>query len=321
MKRPGTIGLCSLFIALMTFSTPLMASDGGANQSGLFGTIRLGGGVVNTRPSGLEVLNDNEKRDDLKGRGSRLSQGLLLLSADIGYTFKQSGTTLMAAINTEGPLSMALRHEIVGVGELTFSTLYEKKEVWKNPYLIGTNRSRTDAESLGVAMNWERILSTGARLALKHQQIDIADDLIGQAESMLRRDGTDTTFGLGYSWDLTAGGVVSVDLNHIWLNRDGAGNTGYAYLAEVTHKLGVGRLTFLTHVELKNTDFDEVHPVFNKKRKETAYSFSETITFDAPFGYTHWSVYGVAVFGETDANIDFFDSSTLFSGAGIGYRF
>lgn len=321
MKRPGTIGICSLFIALMTLSSPAIALDDGEDQSGLFGNIRLGGGVVNTRPSGLEVLDNNERRDNLVGRGSRRSQGLMLLSADVGYTFKESGTKLMAAVNTEGPISLALRHEIVGVGELTFSALYEKKEVWKNPYLVGTRRSRTDAESLGVAMVWERILGNGARLALKHQQIDIADDLIGQAEPMLRRDGTDTTLGFGYSWDLAAGGVVSADLSHIWLNRDGAGNRGYAYLVEVTHELDVGRLTFSTHVELKNTHLDGVHSVFNKKRKESACSFSEMITFAAPFGYKNWSVFGIAAIGAADANIDFFDSSMLFSGAGIGYRF
>jgi hypothetical protein len=321
MKRPGIIGICSLLIALVTLSSPAIALDDGQGQRGLFGTISLGGGVVNTRPSGLEVLDDNEQRDTLEGKDKRRSQGLMLLSADVGYTFKNSGTTLMAVINTEGPFSLALRHEIVGVGEMTFSALYEKKEVWKNPYLVGTNRSRTDAESFGGAVVWERILGTGARLALKHQQIDIADDLIGQTEPVLRRDGTDTTLGIGYVWDLAAGGVVSVDISQVRLNRDGAGNRGYAYLAEVSHELGIGRLIFLTHVELKNTDFDEVHPVFNKKRKETAYSFSETIIFAAPFGYTNWSVYGVAAIGETDANIDFFDRSMLFSGAGIGYRF
>ena len=321
MKRTGTIGICSLLIALMTLSSPAIALGDGQGQSGLFGSIRLGGGVVNTRPSGLEVLDNNEKRDKLGGRGSRRSQGLMLLSADLGYILKGSGTTLMAAINTEGPFSLALRHEIVGVGELTYSALYEKKEVWKNPYLVGTNRSRTDAESFGGAVVWEQVFGTGVRFKLEHQKIDIADDLIGQAEPMLRRDGTDTTMGLGYIWDLAAGGVVSVDFSHIWLKRDGAGNKGCAYLAEIKHVLGVGRLTFLTHVELKNAHFNGVHPVFNKKRKESAYSFSEMVTFTAPFGYTNWSVFGIAAIGESDANIDFFDSSMLFSGAGIGYRF
>ncbi len=321
MKRSGIIGICSLFIALMSLSSPAIALDDRQGQSGLFGNIRLGGGVVNTRPSGLEVLDNNEKRDNLGGKDKRRSQGLMLLSAEVGYTFKESGATLITAINTEGPISLALSHEIVGVGELTYSALYEKKEVWKNPYLVGANRRRTDAESFGGAVVWERILGTGARLALKHQQIDIADDLIGQTEPGLRRDGADTTLGIGYVWDLAAGGVVSTDLSHIWLNRDGAGNKGYVYLAEIKHVLGVGQLTLSTVVELKNTHFDGVHPVFNKKRKESAYSFSETITFAAPFGYENWSVYGVAAIGETNANIDFFDSSTLFSGAGIGYRF
>jgi hypothetical protein len=45
------------------------------------------------------------------------------------------------------------------------------------------------------------------------------------------------------------------------------------------------------------------------------------VTFAAPFGYTNWSVFGIAAISETDANIDFFDRSMLFLGSGIGYRF
>ncbi len=318
MRALVILGIWSLFIPFSTLAT---AHAGDAGRSGLFGDIRLGGGIVSVRPSGLEVLDDNERRDNLASRGSRQSEGLVLLGAELGYTFKETGTTLLAGIGTESPFTVSLRHEVGGVGELTLCALYEKKEVWRNPYLVGVNRSRTDAESVGFALNWERILGTGARLVFEQMNVEIEDDLIGQLESDLRRDGRDTTLGLGYSWDLGTGGVLSPSLSHTWIDREGDSNRGCEYVAELKHLLGVGSLIFATRLELKQTDFDRAHPIFHKKREETAYGISEFISFAEPFGFKDWSLFGFVAIGATDSNISFFDNSILLSGTGLGYKF
>ena len=320
MKRSVISGLISLFITFISLSTPATAVEMNSDHRGPYGNIHLGGGVLSGHPSGLDVLDDNERRDDLNSQNSRLSEGQLLLSADLGYIFKE-GTTLGAGIRTEGPLYLSLSHEVEGVGDLSLSALYEKKDVWKNPYLVGVDRSRTDHESFGFSADMKQILGTGMRIVFQQMNVDVKDDLIGQAEPDLRRDGTDTTLGIGYDWNLGAGGALSSSLSHTRLDREGAGNRGCTYAVELKHLLGAGRLTFASGLELKETQFDASHPIFNKKRQESTYGVSEMISFADPLGYENWSIFMLVAYSATDSNISFIDRSVSLVGSGIGYKF
>jgi len=320
MKHFVILGITSLFITLTSLSTSAIAFEMDSEHLGLYGNIHIGGGVISGHPSGLDVLDDNERRDDLSSRDERTTEGQLLLSADLGYAFDER-TALAAGIRTEGPFYLSLSHKVEDLGEVSLSALYEQQEVWKNPYLGGVNRSRTDLESFGFSADMKQILGTGMRVVFKQMDVDVTDDLIGQAEPDLRRDGTDTTLGIGYDWDLGAGGVLRSGLSHIWFDRDGAGNTGCASVAELKHLVGTGRLMFSSVLEFKDTQFDAIHPIFNKKRQESTYRISEMISFAKPFGYENWSVFVVAAYSATDSNITFFDSSGLLSGTGISYKF
>ena len=320
MKRHITLGICSLVTTITILMAPANASQEEAGQGGFFGNIRLGGGVISGNPSGLEVLDDNDILD-LNSRGSRRSKAVILLGAGLGYTFKMTGSTLLAAMDTEGHFSLSLSQGMKKVGVLTLSALYENQEVWQNPYLVGVSRIRTDAESVGFAINWGHILGTGAWLVYEQMQIDIVDDLIGQIEPELRRDGKDTTLGLGYSLDLAAGGVLIPSLSYTWIDREGAANSGSSYVAELKYVLGVGRLIIDTSLEWNYTGFDGASPIFHKKREETSFGISETISLAEPFGFKKWALFGIAAVREIDSNITFYDSSLLLLGAGIGYNF
>lgn len=320
MKRSVILGITSLFITFISLATPVIAFEVDSVHPGLYGNFHLGGGMISGHPSGLDVLDDNERRDKLNSQDQRQSEGHLLLSADLAYTF-QKGPTLGIGIRSEGPLYLSLSYEVEGAGVMTLSALYEKKEVWKNPYLEGVNRRRTDEQSRGFVVTWGQILETGMRMAFEQMKVDIEDDLIGQLEADLRRDGTDRTLRLGYDWNLAARGILSSDLSHTWLDREGAGNSGCTYAAELKHLLEAGSLTFLSSLEFKETQFDAIHPIFNKKRQESSYTISEMISFREPLGYENWSIFIIAAYSATDSNITFFDSSALLSGAGMGFKF
>ena len=114
---------------------------------------------------------------------------------------------------------------------------------------------------------------------------------------------------------------MTPSLSHIWLDREGAANSGSSYVAELKYVLGFGRLTIDTSLEWQHTGFDGYHPIFHKKREETVYGLSETIALAEPFGLKNCSLFGLVAVREIDSNIKFFDSSLLLLGAGIGYNF
>lgn len=316
-RGPALLGIFVLFIALCS---PLTAQAGGAWRSGWFGDIQVGGGVVDSQPSGLDVFDDNEKRDRIE-KGADLSEGFFLIGGEIGYGFQSTGTMVSAGGGMEDPWRVSLGQRMGDWGLITLSAFYEEQEVWKNPYLIGVDRDETDAESFGCGLDWDNVLNTGISIFFKRMEIDVDQDLIGEIEPDLRRDGADTTLGIRYPWNLGAGGVLIGGIQYILIDRDGGANSGHGYAAELNHNLEWGRVSFATALELVATEFDETHPVFNEKREEAMFTVSETVSFAEPFGFNNSYLFGIAGYSETAADITFFESETFIVGTGIGYRF
>ena len=318
MRAPIALAIGGLLVSL---ASPPTALGEPLERTGLFGDIRLGGALLSARPSGLEVLDDNERLEDLADGGGRRTQGIPLIGGEIGYAFAKTGTTLAAGGGIEDPLHLSLRQKAGTWGTLSLSALYREAEVWENPYRSGVKRRRTDAEAAGFALGWDKVLGTGARIAFEELHIDVARDRIGDLRPELRRDGTDRTLELGYSWDLGAGGTLSPGVRHRWIDRDGASNSGRACEVELAHLFIHGRLSFATRLEAGRTDYDRTHPLFGQKREETTLAIAETVTLNDPFGWTDWYLFGLAAYRRTAADIDFFDSAATLVGSGLGYRF
>ncbi|MFP4350963.1 MAG: DUF2860 family protein [Desulfococcaceae bacterium] len=199
--------LAGIFFLFIPLSLSGAAQAGDAWKDGWFGDLQIGGGVISARPSGLEVLDDNERRDRLTEESSRESEGLPLIGGKIGYGFQKTGTMVSAGGGMEDPWHVSIGRKIGHAGRITLSALYEEEEVWENPYLTGVDRDRTDAESVGYAVNWDNILNTGLSAFAQQMHIDVDQDRIGETEPDLRRDGADTTVGVSYPWNLGRGGV------------------------------------------------------------------------------------------------------------------
>jgi hypothetical protein len=318
LRKSVQSGILSLFMFL-PLSGAVQAGD--AWKDGWFGDLQIGGGVVNARPSGVEVLDDNEQRDSLTEEGSRVSEGLPLIGGEIGYGFQKTGTMVSAGGGIQDPWHVSFGQKIGRAGRIRLSALYVEEEVWENPYLTGVDRDRTDAASLGYAVYWDDILNTGLSAFAQQMQIDVDQDRIGKIAPDLRRDGTDTTLGVGYPWNLGHGGVLQAGIRYLQMDRDGDAESGYGYAAALNHVLEAGRFAFATGFELSAKSFDEDHPVFNEKREEVTFTVSETISFAEPFGLKNAYLFGLAAYSETDADLTFFDSSDFLAGSGVGYRF
>lgn len=318
LGKTALAGILSLFMILSMYGA---VQAGDAWKDGWFGDLRIGGGVVSARPSGLEVLDDNERRDSLAEEGSRESEGIPLIGGEIGYGFQRTGTMISAGGGMEDPWHFSVGQKIGRAGRITFSALYVEEEVWENPYLTGVDRHETDAQSMGYAVNWDDILNTGLGAYIEQMHIDVDEDRIGRIEPDLERDGADTTVGVEYPWSLGRGGVLRAGIRYVQMDRDGDAESGYGYAAALNHVLEAGRFAFATDLELSAKEYDEIHPVFQKKREKATFTVSETISFAEPFGFKNSYLFGVAAYSETDADLTFFDNSGFLIGSGVGYRF
>ncbi len=318
MKKLAVLVVCGLLLGI---ASPLLASQDEQEQDGLFGEILLGGGWGSSRPSGLEVLDDNERLNSLSSRGSRESDALPFIGGSIGYAFARTGTTLSIGSGLEEPLNFTVNQKIGAAGQLSMSAFYTEEEVWKNPYLTGVVREKTDAESVGLSVTWEDIFSTGIWLSIEQMYVDVDQDLIGQNQADLRRDGTDSTVGVGFSLPLGEKSMLTTSINYMELDRDGESNSAKGFGGSLAHSIEFRKLSLETAISYSQIDYDKIHQVFNKTREETSYGISHTVVYAAPFNFEDWALIGMAAYSETDANIAFFDSSGVIVGTGLSYSF
>jgi hypothetical protein len=317
-KRAALMGL---FALLLAFSTAAPAQAQGSWKSGWFGDIRIGGGMVSGRPSGLDVWDDDERRDRLTSEGDRVSQGFPLIGGEIGYGLAQTGTMISAGGNMEDPWHVSVGQKVEGWGLISLRGLYEETEVWENPYRIGVDRQETDAESFGWGLEWENVRNTDLTVYFDRMEVDVDQDRIGAIEPELRRDGADTTLGIRYPWDLGAGGVLTGGIEYTHIDRDGEANSASGYGAELNHRFEWRRWSFITGLEFVAKEFEETHPVFNETRQEATFTASETVSFAEPWGLQNTSCFVFAGYSETASDISFFERSATILGAGVGYQF
>ncbi|OEU65030.1 MAG: hypothetical protein BA867_04700, partial [Desulfobacterales bacterium S5133MH16] len=307
MKRIGC--LCLLLIVLIV-PVQVEAQQDEPERGGFFGNIILGGGLAAGRPSQLEVTDDNEIINGLDERVEHYSEAIPVIMAEIGYAIVSTGTEISLG-NKSGRtdlLALAVNQSLDDLGSLRIILSHGYNEVWKDPFLVGVKRDDTKEITTSIEVDYETILGTGAQLSVSSAQIKIDDDQIGIREPDLKRDGSAITFGAGYVIAFNENNVIIPSIGFVVDERDGKSNSSEGYRLELEHVLGLGKFTFVTNLAFSETEFDKIHPIFNRTRKEKGYELSDFITYVEPFGLRGFSINGLIAYSHVDANIRFFES-------------
>ncbi|MBC2717141.1 MAG: DUF2860 family protein [Desulfobacteraceae bacterium] len=320
MKQIGC--LCLLLVVLIV-PVQVAAQEDEPERGEFFGNIMLGGGLAAGRPSPLEVTDDNEIINGLDERAEHYSEAIPVIMAEIGYAIVSTGTEISLG-NKSGRtdlLALAVNQSLDDIGALRIILSHGYNDVWKDPFLVGVKRDETKEITSSFEFDYETILGTGAQLSINGAQIKIDDDQIGIREPDLKRDGTALTFGAGYVIAFNEKNVIIPSIGFVVDERDGKSNSSKGYRLELEHVLGLGKFTFVTNLAFSETEFDKIHPIFNRTRKEKGYELSDFITYIEPFGLRGFSINGLIAYSHVDANIRFFESDVLVIGLGVGYSF
>lgn len=316
--------ICISFL-LVLFSVPALAvaQDDEQAQSGFYGDILLGGGLVTGKPSQLEVTDDNEIIDGLDERSESYSEAIPFVMAEIGYRFAKTGTEISLGnqLGRTGEFAVSIKQSLNDWGALGITLGYGCEEVWENPYLVGVKRDDTEIITKSLTFNYENILGTGAQMSISSAKIKVDDDLIGAIEPDLGRDGEALTIGAGYVFVINEKNTLTPRIEYIEDDRDGDSHSSKNYRLSLNHTLSLGKFTFMSNFAYAKADFEKDHPIFNRTRDENGYELFEYITYADPFGWRGFSLNGLIAYSHVDANIRFFESDTLVVGLGIGYRF
>lgn len=194
-------------------------------------------------------------------------------------------------------------------------------EVWEDPYLTGTDREDTDETRTGGRLDLEGILGSGLSLGYSVMNVEVDDDLIGEENALLKRDGVTHSVTASYAIPLGESNSLTPQLQYEIGDLDGESNSYDSWGGGLIHTFTNKKMILATTVSAGTAEYDRIHPIFKKTRYEETYAVSSTITWLNPLGYENFSLSATGSYAETDSNIDFFDSTDTMVGMGIGYRF
>ncbi len=295
---------------LLVFMPVIAAADGFSSRIGV----------------GLLVMN---QADNLSGRGNSTLGSLndkpqtitrVYPAPVIELRYSWERNTVYYGSSTDEPLGVGLGYRRkLDKGAVSGSAFYSFfGREWQNPYLVGTPRSETRVNSYGGRIAFEEIGGTPLNLAVKGTVKNIVDEeLTGE----LRRDGA--LLDVDFSWRqrISENWMIVPLLGYQRGDYLGAANSFQGVRFGVGVDWVGGNLLIATRIGGSVSDYDEIHPKFNKTRRDTGYRFSSIARLENPFGWRNYFTSAAILYNRSDSNIDFFATRSLVGLAAFGYQF
>ncbi len=194
-------------------------------------------------------------------------------------------------------------------------------ELWKNPYLTDMPRDETDNGKYGGYLALDKISATNFRTSLSYYRSDVDNDIIGTITPELARDGNIFTASLGYAVDILPTFSLTPALSYSLGDHDGEASSYSSYGVKLGGRYFSGKMALFPEISYKYTEFDAIHPLFQKRREENKVSLNVLLQYAAPFGMEAFVFSAVAGFSIGDSDIDFFDTESVRLGLSLVYRF
>ena len=319
---------------------PIPAEDG---WSGLLGA-GVGAGRSETNMQAVVSSIDLGKKTISSLDSSPDDEDLALPSVqfEIGYKFEGIPTQLYlnnqladhATFDLETSLlvNAGIRQGIgqAGVVDFSFGVSSVPLEVWKDPYVVGSERGNTERTLAGVEVIWDDIFGSGFELAYSSREIEIDDEqsgkdgglgLTGQEQRLLRREGNINRVTATYDWQINERHTLIPGIGYLDHDLDGDAMAEDGPVAQLQHVYEQPDWSLVSSLYFQKLESDTRNPIYNKQGETDTVGGSVTLVLPEPFDLRGWTAHVGAMYYEGDNNIDFYDSSFGMVSVGMLYRF
>lgn len=219
-------------------------------------------------------------------------------------------------------LSLGASYKLDELGILNggmFASPFEK--VWKNPYLTGEDREKTDVFKYGFKVGLNRIMDSGLRVEFVYLNDDVSEDSVESLFPDLARDGNVYALNVNYSIYLNKQFELRPRFSVRKGDYQGEANSFTKYKLGLEARYRTGALTVIPRVNYSHSDYDKVDPVFDKTRSNDGYGVNLIVDYKGPLGFDNWSVTGIAAMNKGNSNIDFYETKSVSVGGMLCYHF
>ena len=345
MKKFGQYVLLAAITGFI--ASPVLAVEKVAEEPGISGFFMLGAGALSVESNTLATAVDgnvdlgDDTIGDLDDDADSESGVIPLVNLSLTYTFENRATELFFGNSLEDFLrfdfstTLGVRHqtENLGIFEVASLSTPIATEVWEDPYLTDASREETDRTSDGFRLHWGSILDSHFDLRVSSREIDIdkersgdslvaAGDITASEQELLDRNGDVNVASIIYNRRIDEGRFLIVTGNSIDYDLDGDAMSQDGFTMQLTYGTRLdSRKRLVTNFELGSFDFDKRNPVFDEKNSRDVASLTMTLFLEDPFGFKDWISNTGFVYGQSDHDIDFYDTQVAMINFGMLRRF
>ncbi|MBF7730092.1 DUF2860 family protein [Pseudomonas sp. N040] len=314
--------------------------------AGLAGYVFLGASSNSMESNTLATVGgtevSDERIDSVSDSPDSKSYGRVTPAFNLSYTLDGSrtqffgGTELDDFLTQDSSLGLGVRQSIGSLGNLRASLLAStEREVYKDPYVVGVDRSKTDQTSKGMRLGWEHILESDFELTYTHRKIDIDKELSGSTAPLngglgltaeqindLDRNGDFNKIDFSYVAQLSPYSLFTSTYSYVEYDLDGDAMSMSGPMMQLDYGYtGLQDWQLNASVVLATMSSDDYNPVYGEKQDQDSYGVSLTAAYLEPFGLKDWKALGTFAYGQQDNQIDFYDTSISSVNLGMMYSF
>ena len=245
------------------------------------------------------------------------------------------GTSLEDALTLDGAVQLGARREMGAGGILQGGFLFNgvQTQAWEDPYAERVVRQRTDRESPGARLQWDRVLGSAFQLTATYRDISLGKETSGQGvrsvactvacRDLLRRDGTQYSFEVSHLYRLGDGPrhLLRPVVRYTVDDRDGAAVSSDAWSLQLSHVfLGQG-YTVASNILYGQSSFDQRNPIFGARTDSDRFVLDTTVLYRLPIAGGRWQAVGSVTWGKENSDVQFHDGELLNVSVGAMYRF
>ena len=306
-----------LCMILLVLNTNLWGQENPDSNSGISGEIAIGSRMK---------ISESQENDDtihtLDGSGNESEiEFKPLISGKLSYKLEDSKTKFYICKKRSSKFRIGMAQPVNDLGVLDLALQYSRGSVWKNPYLLNTDREDATKETSGILFSWNNIMESNVRGSYSFSNIDIENDVLGNTNPDLRRSGYLHTLGAEYQIFLNPNNFFtpSFKLARGEMEGDVFSFNSMELAGTYTYLNTSFMVSLMLSYEIKK--YEKSHPIFNQTREDDTLDAMFVVTKFNALGFEHISLTGFTGISFTDSNIDFHDEQSLQIGIELGYQF
>ena len=311
-------------------------------ESGFSGFINLGIGAITAKSNTIAGNNlatiGKQRIDSLTDSADSENDVIPLISGELAYTFASMrtqlylGNSLEDFIRFETATLAGVRQELPdkSIAELSYVFSAIVTEVWADPYVVGQDRTKTDRNSSGLRLGYDKILGSDFEIKFTWRSIDLDDERSGLTQlglppdqaKLLDREGDSYEFEVIYPFRFKQGKhILAPALSYRRMELDGEAMANDHYQGQLTYAYTRKPLSIVSNLIFAIADADKTNPIYLEKREDVIYGLSIAAFYRNFLDMQGLNLVGNVAGFRSDSNIDFYDTTIGLLGLSVLYRF